>query len=392
MIMLAVEAVTLGQEELYNLYQNSATKLLEQDGNLKIGGYGEVHYNQQLQKETYNPGNLDVHRFVLLTGYSFSDRMQLITEIEFEHVKEVYIEQAFLQYKLKPSLNLRAGLVLIPAGIINLYHEPTAFHGVERPVIDQYIVPSTWREIGAGVAGRILPLKITYEFYVTNGLKSWDNGPALNGAKGLRGGRQKGAESFITSPDLSGRIEYFGIRGLNAGLSFYTGPSQSNAYKGLSKDDQAAVVSADSTVVGVTLAGADIRYQRSVWKLNGQLYYTSLSNTQAYNIFSGDDNGPNDLGRSMTGYYAEISYNLFRAAGIRDMQLFPFVRYEWIDTHNTVDNDIQRNDNYRKEIITAGISFYPAQNTVVKADMQWMNPQGDAASTTWLNLGIGFMF
>jgi hypothetical protein len=33
---------------------------------------------------------------VMLFGYQFSEKVQYISEVEFEHVKEVYIEQAFL--------------------------------------------------------------------------------------------------------------------------------------------------------------------------------------------------------------------------------------------------------------------------------------------------------
>ncbi len=53
------------------------------------------------------------------------------------------MEQAFLQYKVNSFLNIRGGLLLVPMGIVNEYHEPTAFNGVERPLIDKYIVPTT---------------------------------------------------------------------------------------------------------------------------------------------------------------------------------------------------------------------------------------------------------
>ena len=53
--------------------------------------------------------------------------------------------------------------MLIPMGIVNEYHEPTTFNGVERPSIDGKIIPSTWREIGLGLYGKsnALSLKIS---------------------------------------------------------------------------------------------------------------------------------------------------------------------------------------------------------------------------------------
>ncbi len=52
---------------------------------------------------------MDVHRLVLLFGYKFSPRVSFITEIELEHVSEVYVESAFLNYKVNDWLSLRGG-------------------------------------------------------------------------------------------------------------------------------------------------------------------------------------------------------------------------------------------------------------------------------------------
>jgi hypothetical protein len=206
-----------------NLYINSAEKMLMTNGNLKIGGYGEVHYNQPVSPDIRKNGTLDVHRIIMMLGYQFNDKVQFVSELEFEHVSEVYVEQAFLQYKLSNSVNFRGGLILTPMGIINEYHEPTTFNGVERPQIDNAISPSTWREIGFGITGVILPVSLRYQAYLMNGFNSFDGQARIGGASGLRGGRQKGVESYISSPNFSGKVEYFGIRGLNLGLSGYFG-------------------------------------------------------------------------------------------------------------------------------------------------------------------------
>jgi hypothetical protein len=143
MVLITVLLAHAQNTENKNLYTNSADNLLLNDNRLVIGGYGEVHYNQPLDGKVFNNGNLDVHRIVMLLGYNFSDKTQFVSELEFEHVKEVYVEQAFLQHKINSALNFRGGLMLVPMGITNEYHEPTTFNGVERPLIDQYIVPTT---------------------------------------------------------------------------------------------------------------------------------------------------------------------------------------------------------------------------------------------------------
>lgn len=337
-------------------------------------------------------GNLDVHRVVMLFGYNFSSKTKFVTELEFEHVKEVYVEQAFLQHKITKSLNFRGGLLLVPMGIINEYHEPSTFNGVERPLIDKYITPTTWREIGAGVSGNILPVSIKYQAYVLNGFNGFDGASQLSGKSGLRGGRQKGAESYISAPNFSGKVEYYGIRGLNIGLSGYLGNTQSTMYDGILKSDEEAVARADSSVVGVSMFGLDARYSISGIQLRGQLYYTGLSNTDQYNAFTADDAGNlNDLGSALFGYFAEAGYNVFLTAGT-SMELIPFVRYEFLNTHHSVVPDISKNPAYARTAFTTGLTLGLTKGAVVKADVQLLKDASGTGYSKTLNLGVGVMF
>ena len=373
-----------------NLYINSAEKMLLTNGNLKIGGYGEVHYNQPLESDVMKNGNLDVHRFVMMMGYQFNDRLQFVTELEFEHVKEVFVEQAFLQYKINQFINFRGGLILTPMGIINEYHEPTAFNGVERPQIDNNISPTTWREIGFGITGVVLPASLKYQLYVMNGFNGFDGSARIGGASGLRGGRQKGAESFVSSPNFSGKVEYFGIRGLNVGLSGYFGKTQSTLYNGIDKNNDTAIAKADSSVVGISMLGADARYSFKGLKVTGQLYYTALSNTEQYNAFTKNKGGGN-LGSSMFGYYVDLGYNLLRNAKT-EMQLIPFIRYSNYDTHYTVPKNINDNLAYQKNVYTTGISYFLTKGAVVKIDMQFVKTGVADVYAKTFNAGFGIMF
>lgn len=367
-VVMSVTANAQLADSVSNYYSNSADNLLLQNNKLVIGGYGEVHYNQPMSKNVMNNGKLDVHRVIMLLGYNFNSKTQFISELEFEHVKEVYVEQAFLQYKLNGYISFRGGLMLVPMGIINEYHEPVTFNGVERPVIDSKVAPTTWREIGFGVTGNILPVSVKYQIYVMNGFNSYNNGVAkLNGSNGLRGGRQKGAESYISSPNYTGKVEYYGIRGLNIGLSGYFGKTQSTLYDGANKDDSEFLTFADSSTVGVAMIGLDFRYNIEGLHLRGQYYYSRLSNTSQYNKFTSEPDGTlNDLGSSMVGYYAEVGYNALRSLNT-EKQLIPFIRYSFLNTHHDVDNSLSVNPLYEKRIITTGLTlsntappiFYP---------------------------------
>lgn len=392
MVLAGFSALAQSSDETQNVYKNVADNLLVNDSKLVIGGYGEAHFNQPLDGSVRNNGKLDVHRIVMLFGYNFNEKTQFVTELEFEHVSEVYVEQAFLQYKINNALNFRGGLMLVPMGIINEYHEPTTFNGVERPLIDNVITPTTWREIGFGITGNILPASLKYQAYVLTGFNGYDGSAKITGKDGFRKGRQKGAESYISAPNLTGKIEYYGIRGLNLGLSGYFGNTQSTLYNGLDKDNDAAMARADSSVVGLSMVGLDARYSIKGLQLTGQLYYAGISNSDQYNKFTAASNGKlNDVGSAMIGYYVEAGYNVLRTVNT-ELGLVPFVRYEFFDTHQSVEKSISKNLAYEKTAITTGLTLALTKGAVVKTDLQFLKNAATDTYTTTFNAGIGVMF
>ncbi|MCY1634826.1 hypothetical protein [Marinifilum sp. D737] len=349
---------------------------------LSIGGYGEVHYNQQISgNERYN-GKMDVHRMVLFFGYQFNEKTSFVTEIEYEHVKELYVEQAFLNYNIKPNTSIRGGLMLVPMGIINEYHEPTTFNGVERPSVDKYIVPTTWREIGVGITGRLANAPLKYQLYVMNGFNGFDGSGKLRGSDGLRKGRQKGAESTFTSPSVSAKVDYYGIKGLNLGLSGYFGKTQSSEFNGLDKDDDFAEAVADSTRVGISMLGLDLRYKLDAFQVKGQYIHSYINDVKEYNDKTGKD-----LGKQMRGYYLEAGYDLLHG---KEQALVPFVRYENYNTHHKVDG-ITANKAYDREDWFVGLSYHLAKGAVVKVDYQRFK-DGNDVKKNFINCGVGVWF
>lgn len=368
---------------------NTADRLLQNNsGNkLSIGGYGEVNFYKPFIENTISNSTLDVQRFVLMLGYKFSDRAQIIAEIEYEHVKEVYMEQAFFQYRINDYINLRGGLMLIPMGLVNEFHEPTTFNGVIRPHLDKYIVPTTWREIGAGVTGRIQSVSLKYQVYITNGFNGYDGSAKFNGKNGLRGGRQKGAKSFMSSPTYSTKLDYYGIPRLKLGAAAYIGNSQSTAYNGIDENDQNMIAAADSTVVGINMIGLNAIYTIKGFQLRGQYVHTSISNSIEYNASTGSD-----LANTMDGYYAEVSYNVFHNTNIKT-SLIPFVRYEKYYTHKKVDSEITQNLAYNRTDITFGLGYKITPGLGVKADYQiYQNEDPNSTDSGQLNMGLAFWF
>ena len=359
----------------------------ESQKKLHFGGYGQIDYNQPLGGDLRENGTLDVHRLILFAGYEFNLKTKFITEIEFEHVSEVYIEQAYLNYKLFNNLSVKGGLILIPMGIINEYHEPPSFNGVERPNVDKYIVPTTWREIGLGVDGRINAASLRYQLYLVNGFNGYDGAGTFRGSDALRKGRQKGAESYISSPNLAAKVDYYGISGLKLGLSGYFGKSQSVLYDGLDESDNAAVATADSSVIGISMLGFDYRYSISGFSTRGQFIYGKFSNVDEYNMFTGQD-----LGESVMGYYAEVSYDIFHNNSSVKNELTPFFRFEKYDTHNSVVSGMTADKMYNMTELLFGFAFKMDRGAAFKVDYQLYKNADESKFNAMLNMGIGVWF
>lgn len=378
---------TFGQQD--NSPQNLASTLLAKTvQNLNIGGYAQVDLTNQLQPGKRSNTSLDVSRMVLSLGYRFSDKTQFLAEVEFEHVKELYVEQAFLNHTFHDALSFRGGLMLIPMGIINEYHEPTTYNGVLRPMVDNLIIPTTWREIGAGFTGRFQEIGLKYQLYLVNGFSSFNSDlkGTLNGSGYLRNGRQRGAKSFLSAPNLSAKVDYFGIRGLKLGLAGYFGDTQSALFNNLGRSDDAAIARADSSVVGISMVGLDARYNWKGFQARAQIIYAKQSNSAAYNDFTNSD-----LGKSVLGFYYEESYNLLRLTSSTH-QLNVFCRFEHYDTHFSVDESAVRQEKYRVNEYVFGFGWKPAEGAVFKIDARLRKAKTDSSYTPYLNAGIGVWF
>ena len=354
-------------------FQNSAMRQLSNlensDNRITLGGYGEINFNGYDGK----PNEIDVQRLVLLFAYKFDDRTQFVTEVEYEHVQEVYVEQAFVNYNITDNLNARAGLMLVPMGIINEYHEGPTFNGVERPSLDGKIIPTTWREIGFGIAGRSNELSFRYQLYAMNGFVSFNEDYILRGSDGLRKGRQKGAESVNSDINISAKIEYYGLPNIRFGLAAYSGKTQTTDLENA------------ATQVGLTMLGLDYRYTKGRFSSRGQWAQTTLKDVAAYNAA-----GNKDLGSTMGGYYIEGAYNLLPLTNRQRLDVF--VRYEDFDTHKKTDGGMMANPAYHRMETTVGFSYHLAPGVVFKGDYQSKKTAASDKIIGQLNFGVGFFF
>jgi len=327
-----------------------------------IGGYGELHYNNlNAEDSSRDVEMIDLHRFVLFFGHEFNDRTRFYSEVEVEHAfvadsggdtpGEVEIEQAFIEFDLRQDLYAKAGVFLIPVGLLNETHEPPTFYGVERNDVENIIVPSTWWEAGAGMNGRF-GSGWNWDLAYTSGLQMPTTG---SNAFRVRSGRQKVAQAVASDGALTGRLRYLGIPGLQAAVTvqYQFDPSQAS----------------DDGLDSGTLIEAHIDYQRNGFGLRA-LYARWDFTGDAVEAAGAD---------TQTGWYIEPSYRLNDKIGF-------YTRYEDVDAARNQDKFNQWE---------VGLNWWPAKNVVIKFDYRDRSHNLDSQSGrdfTGIDLGLGYSF
>jgi hypothetical protein len=345
-----------------------------------LGGYGELHYNDP---EGSPKGSLDFHRLVIYLSHAFDGEISFHSEVELEHTRieagedeggEIAIEQAYLDWRFAGSTGLKAGIVLIPVGIINERHEPPTFNGVERPNVEKTIIPTTWREAGLGIYGNLAE-EVRYQAYLVAGLDA----TGFSGSGGIRGGRQEGYRSDPVNPSFAGRLDWTADASLRIGTSCFAGNTTGG---------NAAMGSGT-----LFLWSGDAEFATGGLTLRGMGTLTFLSDASKINDAMRDGSGAltTMIADRMVGYYLEAAYDIMpHLAPGSPRSLSLFGRFEHYNTQAAVTGFTADPRNNRDEI-TIGATFRPTYNTAFKVDYQFLNNATDI-NTRVLNAGLGFFF
>jgi hypothetical protein len=346
-----------------------------------LTAYGEIGYSRPSKNSAAT--TTDVGRFVTGFQHRFNDRTKVVAELEVEHsvtsatdAGEVAVEQVYVEHRINQNFGVRAGLFLIPLGLINQNHEPHTFYGVNRPTVETSIIPSTLREVGVQVFGEH-DNGVSWSAGITTGfdLTKWDplNGEGVESP--LRTLHQEG--QFAKSKDLSffGAADWRGIPGLRVGAGFTTGKA-GHGTGGFATPNARTL-----------LWDVHTQWTPGAWDFAAVYAKGSISGAGALNkTFSG---APYLVPKSFDGWYAQAAYK-FRLSG--DYKASPFVRYERINTGRSFDGVVPglNVSAYDTESIwTAGLNFNIAPTVVIKADYQRYKIVTDSNR---FNLGLGFSF
>ena len=366
-----------------------------------LWGYGEMYYSQPTHDGRRTQA--DLARAVFGLGYAFDERTEFNSEYEVEHAVasasdagEFEVEQFYVDRRLGDTLAARAGLFLMPFGVLNEHHEPTRFYGVQRNLVETLIIPSTWREGGVSLRGDS-GIGFGWNVGLTTGvdLSKWDFAPQFplytsafelvgSDAAPLQATHQE--LSLANARRLSQylALSYYGLPALQLGAAVSTGESP---------------VSGDPRV---TLWEGHAHWTPAGFDLTALYARGTISNTFALN--AAHPGVVNPLPAAFYGYYLQGAYPLFEQG---DYRLVPFVRFERFDLGaryagtagpvlpsgpvalSEAPGDLGLWPANHDSAWTVGANFYLGPHLVLKGDYQWFDVNGGFRR---FDLGLGVSF
>ncbi len=331
-----------------------------------LGGYMDIAYTNRANQG--DESFFDQNRLVPFIYGDVNDHVKFAAEIEFEHGNELGIEFAIIDYLVNEPFNVRAGIILMPVGKVNLLHDSPLRDLTERPMVSRRIIPSTWDEPGVGVYGTFYPTslsQVNYEIYVTSGFTNafgGQNNPNatsnITTINGLRSARSS-STSFDNNSGKAvvGRVAFSPILGIEIGGSGFFGSYDPGSKRSLA------------------LWAVDWTFQRGPFEFIGESAWAYIKG----NNLNANGATFNTNPRRMQGYYMQLNYH-FLPQWLTDLAPSHFrqevstftavVRWEAM----SLGADLATPNLGERERLTVGLNFRPTEDSVFKTDFQY-SPQ-----------------
>src|SRR6186997_3350382 len=360
-----------------------------------VGGYMDIQYRTEKQASIENgyggtTNTFDQQRFVPFIYADITEHVKFASEIEIEHGiredstqgLEIGLEFAHIDYLVNEPFNIRAGILLIPIGKFNLLHDSPLNDLTDRPLVAQFVIPSTMSETGAGFYGTFYPgrtSKLDYELYFTTGPCGYDpdGTPRINEESGTKNSRQRKCESTADGFDInngkavSGRLAFSPMLGVEVAGSTYYGNSSPSSYNPLS------------------ITAIDWTLQKGPFELIGEAAWSyARGNSRAipgstFGFSPGSLlTGVNTLNsfafppQRMQGYYVQANYH-FMPAFLANWSPKRFgegstftavIRYDRVNLN--MDNKGENEGNL--EQVSFGLNYRPIEDCVFKMSYQYI--------------------
>ena len=392
----------------------------------RLGSYGEMvsafkdygmnrFYGHPEGAPKEHRATISIPRFVLALDYKFSPKWIVGAEIEFESGGtgtalelekaengeyetelekggEVAIEQFHLTRLIHPAFNIRVGHMIVPVGLTNPHHEAADFFGTVRPEGESTIIPCTWHETGLAFFGSFgkRAARFNYQTMVVSGLNA--NGFDRNNwvKKGKQG---KFEEDRLQHPAFVARLDWIGLPGLRAGVSYYhCGDAGANA----------DIPTIYKKKFPVNIFSVDAQYEHPYVIARGNVLIGTLGNAGELSARNSNLNklapytrlAP--IAKRAVSYGGEVGLNLRNIISREDLpEIIPFARYEYYNAQQEGEKNSSfvsvMDPRFKTSMWVFGLNYRVGNGVVVKADYTTRRiGDGSFNSENEFALGVAF--
>ncbi len=240
-------------------YVSRLSELLGDKRNIQVHGYLSMELSLPYRQES-KEASFDLHHAVLYFKYLHDSRVTPELGLELEHSGEdFYVPFAFFDIALRQDLILRAGYFAVPVGAFNEYQYPDFLRvTAQKPVLGTEVIPALWSEAGVQLRGKVDldgGRNVNFAVFAGNGLEQKDSDPndgVIDEGGSLRGMRRNYRDKNNSDKGLGGRLGMKLAKGIDAGVSVYSGAYTVDGRRRLSIYD------------------IDFTYQRAPWLLRAE--------------------------------------------------------------------------------------------------------------------------
>jgi hypothetical protein len=177
---------------------------------IRMNGYFSMDFLKGQTQSPFAKGSFENVRAGLIFSGQFSSQFSYALEVQTKQEMRPEIEQAWAGYTASEAFQLKLGLYLVPFGKYNSSGRAFQTSLVESPYPVGEFFPSSWRDLGLLIEGKIGFLE--YSAYLGNGLAEGENLTAGQQFKDNNKDKGKGV-----------RLGFYPSQNLEVGVSYYLG-------------------------------------------------------------------------------------------------------------------------------------------------------------------------
>lgn len=322
-------------------------------------------------------------------GYKITPKWEATLSAEYVSDYGMQLDELNLKHIISPAFSITGGFIMLPIGHCNTDYGYTDYFTNADPEGEFSLIPCPMTEMGISLSGD-LDCGLSYYAAVSAGMNAY-NFTYENWAHISNQGFFNDDINF-NSPAYTLRLGYYGLKNFQCGAGvYYCSNTTANMpnyrlYKEFCKD-----LGCEVRKTPTTIWYADAQYQNDYITVRGSYLQGNISDISNLNAFY-------DFGSAAKGAISlmgEVGLNLKNCfyRNSNGPALFPFVHYEYYDSHYKVDEGQYMDPRGQVNAFSFGLNWKPIEEVAVKCNCTARKIGGkDFNDANEVNFAIAYNF